>query len=492
MTVKPEDNPVDIVDCFRDKIAVTQNESVKKSRKQAVDSFHRFMGGTPVTFGDFNSSLLNEWVAWLFYKGYSLETVKVYVGRLSALYGKAVKDGVAVDDGCFSCLKAKLRDVSPDDMEVNSDPDCFKKLRKLVRADCSKNPVRQLAKDLVLFSLYNGGLTFEQLAAYKKTDYDGGDTAVLDIVERHSRGRNKYLFPLKQSERTPRQLAGIIASLFSEALKMVGINLTACTSATPCKLWAVAAMRCGVSASDIAACMDFGGMINPVFSFAAKTELTTQRIAEIRRCVSVTLTRNPEYWYAMQFRPRVSYDMIKERMNAAGITLGKTFYPMEEIVRRVGKKMVCESRPVVPGLLFFQSKASELPEIFFHIGDLAWGYRQTRNVRSPYAIISKKDIEIYQHTIGKFTEGMDIYPAGSVRIEKGDKVEIIGGNLMGRPATFVKEIHENAVGAGPVRRIIYRLMMVGDNSLEWTVNVDPRLVLKISDSRYNALLDATP
>jgi len=487
MTEQPENNPVFVVDCFRVKVAGIQNEAVRKSHGQAVESFNRFMGGTPVTFDDFNEDLLREWVSWIFYQGYSLETVKVYTGRLSALYGKAVKDGVAKANGCFSSVRARLRDASPGGVEVNSDPDCFRKLRRLVRIDCSKNPARQLAKDIVLFSLYNGGLTFDRLAGYRKTDYEGGDRAVLEIVERYSKAKNRYLFPLRQSERTSGQLSGILSSLFADALGMVGINLKAYTSATPVDLWAVAAMRGGISASDIAGCIGSCGMVNPIFSFATRSELSEERIADIRRHVSEILTIDPDYWYAMQFRPRVDYDMIKRRMEETGISFSKSFYPMEEIVRRVGRKMVCESRPVVPGLLFFQCKASALSGIFFHLGDLAWGYRQTRNVRSPYAIISRKDMDTYQKTIGRFTDGMEIYPEGTVHIGEGDRVEIIGGDLMGHPATFEKEIRETSKGSEDVRRIIYRLRLMGNNNIEWVVRVDPRLVMKISDERYETL-----
>jgi len=482
-----EDRRFSVVDCFRAKVSGISNPKTLQSIDQAVDTFHRFMGGTPVAFDDLNEELLSEWISWLFYHNYSYSTVLLYLKNLSSLYGKIVKDGLINDNGCFKKIKAKLRDVSTGGVEINSDPQCFQKLRQLVHADCSKNAQRQLAKDIVLFAVYNGGMTFEKLSSYKKTDYEGTDKSVLEIVDRYSKPKNKYLFPLNQSEKTPKQLYRTISALFSDALKMVNINLSTYNYATSINLWAMAAMRCGIAASDIAGCIGQTSLVNPIFSFASKRDLSITTKAGIRQLVSLILTKDPDNWYAMQFRPRVNYDMIKQRMKAMDIRFKDSFYPMEEIIRRVGKKMVSESKPIVPGLLFFKCKASELPEIFFHIGDLAWGYRQTRNVRSPYAVISHNDIQIYQNTIGKFTSNMQIFPSGTVALRDGDKVEIIGGNFIGRPARFEKEIEQPSKETDNVKRIIYRLKLMGDNNIEWVVDLDPRLVSKISDEQYDKL-----
>ncbi len=478
---------VSAVAVFRIKIADISNPATRQSHEQAVESFDRFLDGMPVAFDDLNEVLLSEWVSWLFGQGYSYSTANVYLRRLSALYGKVVKEGIVEDSGCFANIKSKLKKASTESVELNSDPDCFKKLRNLVQSDFSKNPWRQLSKDIVLFAVYCGGMAFERLASYRKTDYEGSDKAVLEIVNRYSKPKNRYLFPLNQSRKTPKQLYRTVSDLFSDALKKVGINLSSYGSTTSADLWAVAAVRSGFSGSDIFGCIGSSSKVNPIFSFATPAKLSKEQKTEIRKHVSEVLTQDPDYWYAMQFRRHVGYDMIQGRMKAAGIRFKDSFYPMKEIVRRVGKKMVYKSRPVVPGLLFFQCKTTALPEIFFHLGDIAWGYRQTRNARSPYAIISQKAIETYRNAIGKLSEGMEVYPEGTVQIEEGDKVEIIGGGLMGHPAIFEKEIRETAKVSESVKRIIYRLKLIGNNNIEWVVKVDPRLVLRISDERYEAL-----
>lgn len=459
------------LDWLKAKADESGNEAVRKSQRQAVDLFGEFLGGSPLEFDGIDTDLLSEWVSWMFSTGYAYGSVMTYLGRLSALYGKAAKERIAPKSDCFSAVKEKLKNASKSSVEVNSIDDCWGKLRALVLTDCSKNPRRQLGKDLVLFSLYNGGLSLDRLAKYKKNEYKGSDEAVQAIVSRNAKPKNKYLFPLHQSELTPKQLRLSISSLYSDALKSVGICLPECEPSTPSDLWAVAASRCGFSAADIAGCVGEASGINPLYSFTVKTELTFERKTEIRSRVVAVLAKDPEDWYAMQFRPYVDYKKLQARLDAVGITLSKTFYPMEEIVRRVGKKMKREQKPVVPGLLFFKSKAAALPGLFSLIGDLAWGYRYSRGPRSPYAVIPQAAIDQYESAIGKFADTIDAYPEGTLHFEPGDTIEITSGDFAGHVAIFEKELRETAGGA---TRVTHRLRLTGLTSCLWTVDLDPR------------------
>ncbi|MBD5356741.1 MAG: hypothetical protein HDR88_07025 [Bacteroides sp.] len=498
-----------VADWFRVKIAETPNPKTLQSLEQALTAFEKFTESTPITFADITESLLSEWVSWLFFKGYTPSTVRLYFKNLSALFGKAVKEGVATDGGAFSVINAKLKNISLQEWS----PDCYHKLRKLALTDWSDRPQLQLAKDLVLFAVYNGGLSFETLASYKKTDYEGFDNEVMEIVDRYSKPKNKYLFPLHQSEKTPAQLNRILSSLFADALKLVNIHLPSYDTLTAVRLWAIAALQTGFIPSEIADCLGSNAEINPMFSFAPRYGLTPEEKYDILLTVSQSISQDPYNWYAMQFRPHVNYDMVTRRLQETGITFRNSFYPMEEIVKRVGKKRITKSRPVVPGLLFFESKATDLPELFYHIGDLAWGYRLSKTEKSQYAVISRVDLEIYQRTIGTFTPETEIYPAGTLELQPGDIVEIIGGAFIGYKARFQKQFtidkdttphspqpialptsltstssplnpsssslnpQSAALNSQP-SRIIYRLSLIGDNSLEWVVDMDPRLVAK--------------
>ncbi len=160
---------------------------------------------------------------------------------------------------------------------------------------------------------------------------------------------------------------------------------------------------------------------------------------------------------------------------------------MEEIVRRIDKKLIRESRPVIPGLLFFKKRATELPELFFYIGDIAWGYRCSRSIHSPYAIIPQKSIDEYERAVGKFVDSMDAYPEGTFLFEEGDKVEITGGEFCGHPAIFEKEVNQIEKGTYKTTKITYRLKLESIQNCSWVVELDPRQMTKITDEQFENL-----
>ncbi|MCM1378728.1 MAG: hypothetical protein NC190_01315, partial [Bacteroides sp.] len=233
-----------------------------------------------------------------------------------------------------------------------------------------------------------------------------------------------------------------------------------------------AALDCGIPAAHIAGCLYPALPADPVFAFIRPAELSADSRLELRSQLSRLLSSDPAEWYAMQLRPHVSYQALTERVSASGITLSATYYPTEEIYRRTRKRLVACTRPVVAGLLFFQARAAQLTDLFAAVGDLAWGYRQTRSPRSPYARIPAAQIDCYRRTIGSFTPDMDILPAGATPLRPGDRVEIIGGEFMGHTATVARQLS----------RTIYRLKLLGSNAIEWVVDLPTPLITPAADS----------
>lgn len=472
-------NPTAIVatEYFRVKAMEVSNPHTRTHLHRAIDAFGRITGSSSLTLTDIDAPLINRWVSDLLYHGYRQSSILTYLSKISALYGKAVKEGLVGRNDCFSAVTARIREIPAARLNLWADSRTFDRLRTLAGKDAPRTAYQQLARDIIMFSVYNGGLTFQQLGAYRKTDYTGDSQAILDIVSRYSRPKNRYLFPLRQSERTPCQLRSVIAALFKDGLASVGIRAEGCPDSLASDLWSIAAKHAGFPPGSIAGCL-----CNPaaLWPFAIPEALTSERIARIRRRVIEVLESDPEEWYAMQFRPRVSYGMISERMKSSPVKFLSEFYPMEEIVRRVGRKLISQERPVMPGLLFFKSRASALGALFRHVGDLAWGYRTGRS-GSSYAVIPPEAIAEYQCAVGKFSDGIGEYPDGILQIEEGDRVMITDGKFGGYSAVFEKEVCERpGVGDRPCR-IVYRLRLVGMSNYTWTVDLDPRLLKKIPD-----------
>lgn len=462
---------------FRLRIAESPSRVSRANMQRAVDALSGVAGGADLTFDSFNGRLLGEIVVHLMYHGNTPATIyNNIIKRLATLYNKAVDAGLAQPTDAFRIVKEKLNGFQLPGMTYTAQTEVFGKLQRIIRTDYTSTPRYQLGKDMLLYAIYCGGMSFDRIATCQKTGYEGSDPAIEAIVARYSKPKNKYLFPLNQSHSTPRQLSRLIQILIGDVLAAVKLPLSAIPSATAEYLWSAVALGCGVSASDIAACIASGKSPSVISTFAVPSEIGQEEICEIRRNIIATLTDNPLHWYVMQFRPRVDYAMVRDRLAERDIHLAEIYYPMEEVARKIGGKKVFESRPVISWLLFFRSRVTDLTHLYREIGDLAWGYRQSRTVGGRYAIISPDEIRRYQIAIGDLSEDTELYPEDTIRFQPGDQLVVLGGLFTGRPATFDSMKKDTATG-----RTICRILLDGGHYRDWIIEEDIRLLRKRSE-----------
>ena len=465
------DTAENIVKYFRTKIEEIPNKSTAESRQKAFNAFLTFAGNDNLTADTFSETSIIEWATWLISNGYTPKTVDYYIKQLGTLYNQAATDRIAQQTDAFSTVRKQLAAIPTDDFAAMP-PDTADRLQKFTTEWAAGRAAKNLATDIVAFAILNGGMTFPQIADYKKTDYQGHNELLRAIVDKYAKPRNKYLFPLDQSLRTPSQIKKQLGKLFYIALTPYGLAPSKTEETTATDLWSLAAVHNGVAPRTLLG-MTKGHTpsFNPVLRLLQADAVTPEEATAIQQRLIATLTANPTNWYAMQFRPRVSFEQIKQALDAIknDVHCNDLFYPSEEIMRRTGRKMIKEQKPVIPGLLFFKSRSTDIPTIFRHIGALAWCYRQTGEPTSPYAVIPAAQIQAYQTIIGQFTPDMELLPEDSTNIKENDRVIILGGSLVGQTAT-VTGIKTSEGG-----RTIYKLSLIGNNSVEWTVTTDSRL-----------------
>ena len=475
-----EQNPIEY---FRLKSFQSNSRVSVGNMTRAIDSLARFVGGVDFSFDSFNIDLLGEWVAHQFYDGYYAKTVAYNLSKIAALYKKAVEDGLAMPNDAFSAVIAKINGM-PSKFDGVQHSSTFQRLRTIYLADYTSDGKRQLAKDVILFGILNGGLTLDQIGAFKKEDYIGCNNHIVKIVEKYAKPRNKYLFPLNQAHSTPKQLMRSMEILIDSLLKPSGISLSKNPNMTLVDLWCDVAMDCGTSSSDIAACVFETGASNAVIYCSVPSIISPDEISTIRGNVVETLTDSPVNGYAMHLRRNVTFSDLMARLNENNIILDEIFYPMEEVYRKIGKKKLFESRPVISWLVFYRTRGTQLNTLFRKIGDLAWGYRYLRDVKSQYAIIRDSEVRNYQMAIGSLSPDTQILSDEEVKFSKGDCIVILGGPMNGRHGVFIAQKKDKGDATG---RIVFKIRLAGGNNVNWEVNLDPRLVKKITGDQYMEL-----
>lgn len=483
MTVTLTDRPINPIEFFRVRSESAASETNRINLLRAVDSLSKFIGGTEINFDSFDETMIGEWISRMIFQGYTPKTIyNNILKKIATLYNKAVEEGLAKPTDVFRKFHATLNNVAPENINATVDRKTFNKIQKIIHTDYPTNTKKQLAKDLLLFAVYMGGMGFDEIINFKKDSCNGKNDSLIEIAARYSKPRNRYLFPLKQSQLTPRKMYRILELMFFEALDGTGLKLSPEPSNTSFDLWTCVAMSCGISPSEIAGCLPPQNRKNLITAFVEPAALTESRISEIRNQVVATLTNNPVRWYAMHLRRHVDYDTLTSRLREKNIVLEKIYYPMEEIFHKIGRKKVFETRPVISWLLFFRERVTKLNALYDEIGDLAWGYRYTNDLKSQYAVITDNEIESYQNALGTLTSDTEIIPDEAVKFNEGDCLVILGGAMNGRHAIFISE--KTQTKNGNHKKIVFRVKLGGDKNANWIVDWDPRLVRKISQSQY--------
>lgn len=478
MSDTPQNSVVSVIDFFRVKAQEAATAQTRANLLRAVDTLAAFVGDSDISFGSFTRAMLGEMVARLLFRGYTPKTIANNVlKRLATLYNKAVDEGLAQPAEAFRTLQNALVSDETAALLPALDPGTFAKLQAIIRADYKDSPALQLAKDILLFAIYMGGMSFDDIANFRKDSYTGDDENITAIISRYSRPKNKYLFPLDKIHSTSRQMQRRLQALLQPLLSRHGLTMPANTSHVAFSLWANAAMACGIPASDIAACIGSRSKENVLTVFAEPSALDSDEAGRIRATVATTLTLNPLHWYAMHLRRNVAFDDITARLAESGITLAETYYPMEEILRKVGHKKIFEERPVISWLVFFRARRTELDTIFRAIGDLAWGYRLSRTPASPYAIVSAHEVRAYQEAIGTLSPTTRLEYDNAEELRSGDPVIVLGDQLNGRPGRFI------TARTTPSGATVYRIRLDGGSHASWTVDRDPRLVRRVESRR---------
>ncbi|MDE6702692.1 MAG: phage integrase SAM-like domain-containing protein [Muribaculaceae bacterium] len=463
-----------LVSYFRTKIAEIPNKSTSDSRQKAFNAFLNFIGGDEVSVEHFAETYLLEWAAWLIQNGYTQKTAAFYLKQLGTLYNQAAADGLVPQSDALGIVRKRLLAIPEADFSEMA-TDLVNRLRIFLQSWSAGHVTKGLATDIIAFAILNGGMSFEQIANYKKADYQGNDELLKRVVDKYAQPRNKYLFPLGQSVKTSAQMKKELSKLFYIALTPYGLSLSKDEETTATDLWSLAALQNGVAPRVLLGMTDgYAPSFNPVYGLLKPVIVIDEEKVVIQKRLIASLTANPTHWYAMQFRPRVKFEQVKQALEAIKDEVKCTdlFYPSEEIMRRVGNKMVKECKPIIPGLLFFRSRPTDITTIFRHIGNLAWCYRQTNDRTSPYAVIPTSEILAYQTVIGQFSSDIELLPEGTLSIKENDRVIILGGNLVGQEATVT------GVKASEGGRTIYKLSFIGNNSIEWAVTAAPRLLEK--------------
>lgn len=476
--MKEQINNGEILDFFRRRIASFSGNSAKEYSK-AFAFLSNFIPDNSNTLVSPSIAVIETWCMYLFNSGMTKKTVVHYNDIISGLYRAAVAEGLVGATDVFKTVKAKIENseaIKPARLLSEGDYDRLHNL-----AHVSRRLPKDVAVyiDIFIISILTGCRTVMEIAMMKKDNLATLPPQAAEIMERYCESNRKYVFPLSQSERTVRQLERELTASITDALSARGIRMFGSLIDTARSYWSFAAIKSGLTVSGVYSILGAYPKVFPVISASALSEPNVADKESAIKTVADTFLFNPHNWYAMRLRPRVTVEHIEKRFEILrdDVARPEIFYPSREIAKRIGKKTLFKKEPVIPDIVFFKSRVTDVYPMFLKIGDLAWCYRSGNGVGA-YAAIPRGAMERFQRAIGHFTADYEVGPIGSITLRPGDTVRIIDGTFAGNEGELLKIMEAEEAG------VIYRLRLIDDRGVEWRVRVDSRLT-EACDSNKN-------
>lgn len=456
---------------------VRQKGSTKISYKKAVTSFECFILSSRLQSTLFDTALLEQWYFTTRRNGATFNTALFYFNILSGLY-KSVSEKKSKAVDIFKPLRDRINRLDSD-KEILIDNS--KKIDALISRNIDKepDPEKALYKDISLFSLLSGDFDFSALSSLKKENVDLLAPALKEIALRHISPTRKYVFPLDQTKFTKKQLKENLDQKLTTFLKSYGFSVKISAEDTLRGIWANLALNSGISPDAVIAFLGKAPSSCPLLALCSPGEIKPGQKEELLEGVRSQFKTETPSWYAMQLRQGVKYDDLRKRLAQvaadSGTSVLKTFYPVEEISRKIGKRLTKEEKPVIGNIVFFRSLPCEVYPLFRNIWEIAWCYRDKSTPGNPYAVIRDAEMDIFRKAIGMFTPEFEVAPTGELPLKPGDKVVIIDGQFTDMMARVIKPEPKPSEAGTTVYRV-----MLSDIAGKWSLSLDARLLRPVS------------
>lgn len=473
-----------LFDFFQSRVANMRLAS-QKNYHIVITSLKKFAPADCSAGALFHYPLLAEWVIKLALKGTTPATLRLYINLLSGLHTAAVKADLLPEAKPFKLLKQRLEALP---VQPLIPADTIPSLLRLAK-DAPNHPIYA---DLALMAIAAGAIPLSQAANLRRDQLDTLPPPCNQIAERHACARRKYIFPLSQNTRTPRQLQQAIDNGVLYSLATAGVPIQASADQTIQTLWALLALATGASAATVISTLGTIPAGLPILALADTVHIQAADTTRLHTAVADILCDNPARWFAMHLRRGVKINQIHRRITDSNGPRPQIFYPCDEIARRIGRKIITEQQPILPEIAFFRSPITDIRPLFNTIGDLAWCFKHSAT-SGQYAPIPRAQMELFQQTINQFTPDYQVAPIGHLPLQPGDTVIIIGGIYTGYTGTVETLLPPSSLPApslarataeasaqqiAPPQSVIYRILLDTGTGFEWRAPIDARLLRK--------------
>lgn len=394
----------------------------------------------------FSEDVIKLWMVDMLIDGLKPSTVRRYTGALHTLYKEWIDGQTGVVDNIIFTIP--LVGLASDDtgkklavIEKN-----LKSVEALDKVKVSPESNAYLYIRAFQFLLFNPDASLNDVVTLKFSDKLPEVIHVEDIVTSMRRAAQaKYVFPLQHGKRREPAIVKDLLSELHNTARRVGLTFGSTFSRDSItEIWIAAAVKEGISYSEILGVIQNIPDTYAFLSLIGQVEVSDNRKAQILNAVAEYITDKTPGWFVLRMRSGVTPEAIENRLEEIESPLRhmiQYFYPLRAVKKMVKKKMITEMKPVIPGILFFRLPYDRVTPLIGAIGDLAWCYRTSNNISSPYSVIPKHEMKTFQRCIGEFTADIEMEIISTLpELQEGDKVIIEDGSMLNGQQAIIRKV----------------------------------------------------
>lgn len=467
MAVNKVNSNKNILGVFQSKIAGHSEYTAYKYRKTLVE-FEYFINTHKLSLACGPARIVEDWCVELLRQELSLTTIKHRLNVLNSLFKTAAESGMinpcSEPRNIYRQLDASGF-VIPQFLRAT----VFNKTLSLIRRYIGKNNLSNIYVDILIFSILNGAKKLDEIIYIKKDNLSDYVGCSKDILERNVDGRRRYVFNLRQSNLTRRQIIASVDNGLKQTFECISDSEGLTFDNLSASLWVALAIRGGATASEALGCI---GREAPyaVPCFCSVLDDTPQHKEIWQNAIEIIVTHELPKWYVMKLRRGVGFNELQKEISDKIHPMPELFYPVETIRKKLGGKISFVEQPFISQMVFFRSYPENVLPMFALIGDKAWCLRVSNNTDAPYAVIPQNEMLRFQRAIGVFSADAEIQPLGSLTPKPGEAVILIQPGYDNREA-LVEEIMESECGT-----VLFRVKFTTDYGYDWRTTVDVRQI----------------
>lgn len=382
---------------------------------------------------------LKLWIVNMIDRGLTLTSRKRYVEKLSSLYKEYSRDNNLTDNPFEGVRELCAYNVPGTVESLKFGLAKIENIFDAIMTDAKSKP--ELA--VFLYLLFHASSDIQR-AIYLTTEEYKPEFRQLDEIIKPAdfHHRRKYVFDLNQSRKRTPQLVREVNHAIDTYFKVKDIKISQVIShKTVVALWMVKARKCGVSFADLKRMFPEIPEEYGYLHCIKGANLTDEDINSIKHHVAESFAPSGKRWYAIKLRRGTVYDLFVKNIRANLAQYyddNLIFYPQQEIRRRVEKKIVTTTIPVIPDIAFFYISPRHIGKVDAFIKSERMGYvfRVSNSLGSSYSVIDKGSMSCFQRMIGLLTPDIKVGLTDESPVGVGRKVLITGGIMEGYEGTI--------------------------------------------------------